>query len=205
MGGVWGSAPVAPTEPAASDHQNRPVVMTPRSTMPKCHTTTESSDASALFWGVSSRFCVTMEAAHRHQFGRRCERCSAMSREEELATTQAVEGSSYLDVLNDCLACGVIGFDDTLGASLCWHLKPSISSASSEPGRWAAVRRVARAIGALAPARREADYIRHPSGRGRCLVGGPYFATCWSPSRTFGEEGPEHEDVEGKLGTASKG
>jgi signal transduction histidine kinase len=35
-----------------------------------------------------------------------------MSRENEFAATQAVEGLSFLDVLNDCLACAVIGFDE---------------------------------------------------------------------------------------------
>jgi len=35
-----------------------------------------------------------------------------MPTENGFEATPAVEGSSYLDVLNDCLACGVIGFDE---------------------------------------------------------------------------------------------
>lgn len=55
-----------------------------------------------------------------------------MSSGNEFAATQAVEGLSFLDVLNDCLACAVIGFDEhgrvfslTPEAIRIFHLDPN--------------------------------------------------------------------------------
>lgn len=40
-----------------------------------------------------------------------CRQCVVMSKTNSLATNQAIEGLSFLGVLNDCLACGVLCFD----------------------------------------------------------------------------------------------